>query len=177
MARGPIPADLKPEQVTAVIDTREQYPLDLSPLKMATGTLTTGDYSVVGLENIIAIERKSLDDLLCCVGRERERFDREVQRLLAYPVRALVIESGWQALERGEWRSEVSPGQAIGSVLSWIGQGLPVIMCYTHERAGTYVGRLCYLAARKRWREARGLITTVLEPKPEEATKEAEPAF
>src|ERR1700676_181303 len=106
MARCPIPAELSPEAVTAIIDTREQTPLDLAPLRVELGTLATGDYSVAGLETIVAIERKSLPDLLSCIGQERERFDREVVRLLAYPVRALVVESTWSELEAGDWRSK-----------------------------------------------------------------------
>ena len=80
-----------------------------------TGTLTTGDYSVQGLESIIAVERKSLSDLLGCVGQHRERFDREIQRLIAYPVRAIVIEATWADLERGDWQSRITPAAAIGS--------------------------------------------------------------
>ncbi len=157
-----LPADLSPASVVPLIDSREQLPLDLPSLAPPViTTLSTGDYSVMGLTNVVAIERKSLEDLLSCVGQERERFDREVQRLLAYPVRALVIESGWQALERGEWRSKVSPQAAVGSVLGWIAAGLPVVMCYTHERAGKYVARLLYTAARRRWREARELVAFV----------------
>jgi ERCC4-type nuclease len=158
-----IPADLRPEQVTAVIDTREQLPLDLSPLQTVSGTLATGDYSVQGLEHVIAIERKSLSDLLGCVGQERERFDREVQRLLAYPVRALVIESTWAEIEMGGWRSKITPQAAMGSLLGWIAQGLPVIMAENHDRAGRYASRLLYIAARRRYRETRGLIQAVNE--------------
>jgi ERCC4-type nuclease len=72
-----LPAELRPEQVTAIIDTREQLPLDLSPLGSTSGTLATGDYSVKGLEHVVAVERKSLADLLGCVGQHRERFDRK----------------------------------------------------------------------------------------------------
>ena len=161
--RNPLPAELRPEQVCAVVDTREQLPLDLSPLRMITATLATGDYSVVGLESVVAIERKSLSDLLACVGTERERFDREVQRLLAYPVRCLVGEATWPELERGEWRSQVTPAAAIGSCLGWIGAGLPIILAGDHERAGRYVSRLLYTAARRRWREARALAVGILE--------------
>ncbi len=159
-----LPAELKPDQVTAVIDTREQCPLDLSPLRTVPGTLSTGDYSVQGLESLVAIERKSLSDLLACIGVDRDRFDREVQRLLAYPVRAIVIEASWGDLEQGEWRSQVTPAAAIGSVLGWIAQGVPVIMAGDHERAGRYVSRLLYTAARRRWREARAMASTILEP-------------
>ena len=151
-------ATLTPEQVTAIIDTREQQPLDLSPLKCTTGTLTTGDYSVVGLEDVVAIERKSLPDLIACVGRERERFDREVQRLLAYPVRALVIESSWGELELGGWRGKVTPQAVIGSLLGWTALGLPIVLADDHRRAGLYVSRLLFIAARRRWKEARALV-------------------
>jgi ERCC4-type nuclease len=158
-----LPAELKPEQVTAIVDTREQTPLDVSPLRSITGTLTTGDYSILGLESVVAIERKSLLDLLGCIGGERERFDREVIRLLAYPVRCLVVESSWSDLERGEWRSKITPAAAVGSVLGWIAMGLPVIMADSHARAGKYVSRLLFTAARRRWRECRSLAGTIAE--------------
>jgi ERCC4-type nuclease len=171
MPRGPIPAELKPEQVTAIVDTREQFALDLTPLKADVGTLATGDYSVRGLEDYVAVERKSLEDLLGCIGRERERFEREIQRLLAYPQRLLVVESGWLAIDRGEWRAQVTPKQVKHSVLSWQARGLPIHFSYTHERAGQDVAAFLFLAARRRWREARGLITSVCES---EGTHESE---
>jgi hypothetical protein len=131
-------AELRPSDVTAVIDTREQTPLDLAPLATVRGTLSTGDYSIVGLETVVAIERMSLGDLLACVGQERERFDREVQRLLAYPVRCLVVESTWTELEAGEWRSKVTASAAVGSLLGWVASGLPILMAGDHQRAGRY---------------------------------------
>ena len=90
-----LPSKLTAEQLTCVIDSREQWPLDVSPLQTVKGTLPTADYTIQGLENFIAIERKNLDDLLGCCGRERERFEKEIQRLLGYPCRALVIETTW----------------------------------------------------------------------------------
>jgi DNA excision repair protein ERCC-4 len=167
--RQRIAAELRPEQVTAIIDTREQLPLDLSPLRIVTGTLATGDYTVRGLEHVVAIERKSLGDLLGCIGQHRERFDREIQRLLAHPVRAVVVEATWPDLEQGEWRSQVTPAAAVGSVLGWIAAGVPIIMAGDHARAGRYVGRLLYTAARRRWREARALMG----PPPDEGSAAA----
>jgi DNA excision repair protein ERCC-4 len=161
--KSPIPAELRPEQVVAIIDTREQLPLDLAPLAVEAGTLATGDYSVKGLVDVVAIERKSLADLLGCIGQERERFDREVMRMLAYPCRAIVVEAAWADLEAGGWRSRVTPAAAVGSCLGWIAAGVPMIMAGDHERAGRYVGRLLFTAARRRWREARALILPVQE--------------
>ena len=159
-----LPKELKPADIVAVVDTREQHPLDLSPLQSVPGTLATGDYSVLGLESIVAIERKSLPDLVACVGRDRGRFDREVQRLLAYPVRTLIIESSWGEIELGGWRGKVSPNVVIGSLLGWIAAGLPVVLAEDHQRAGLYVSRLLFIAARRRWREARSLASAILEP-------------
>jgi len=67
--RSALPAELPIEAVTAIIDTCEQLPLDLAPLAVEPGMLATGDYSVAGLESIVAVERKSLSDLLACVGQ------------------------------------------------------------------------------------------------------------
>jgi len=158
-----IPAELPTEAVTAIQDTREQLPLCLEPLRVEVATLATGDYSVRGLESIVAIERKSLSDLLGCIGQDRERFDREVIRLLAYPVRALVVESTWHELEAGNWRSKVSPAAAVGSCLGWVAMGLPIIMAADHARAGQYVAKLLYTAARRRWRESRALLAGLEE--------------
>jgi ERCC4-type nuclease len=160
--RSTLPAELRPEAVTAVIDTREQLPLDLAPLAVERGTLATGDYSVVGLESIVAVERKSLSDLLCCIGQERERFDREVMRLLAYPCRAVVVETTWPELEAGDWRSKITAAAAVGSCIGWIAAGLPIILAGDHARAGRFVAKLLYTAARRRWREARALAGGII---------------
>jgi len=149
----------------ALIDTREQLPLDLSPLRAETTSLTTGDYSVKFLDHVVSVERKSLGDLVTCVGRERERFDREVERLLAFPVRCLVIESTWPAIEMGQWRGKVTASQVEGSLIGWIAKGLPVAMVGSHERAGRFVSRLLYTTARRRWQESREFISGVVNQK------------
>jgi len=154
-------AMLEPSEVRAVIDTREQTPLDLQPLQSQPGTLTTGDYSVLGLESVIAIERKSLPDLIGCVGRDRERFEREVMRLKAYPVRAIVVEATWADIERGAWRGKVKPESVIGSCIGWIAAGVPVLMVGDHQRAGVHVSRMLFIAARRRWKEARHLVNSI----------------
>lgn len=142
-------ARIKPEQLTAIVDTREQTPLDLSPLRVERGTLSTGDYSIVGLEDEVSIERKSLGDLLACVGRERERFERELDRLRAYRVRCLVVESSWQEIEQGDWRSKLKPSQVSSSLLRWLETGIPIALVGDHARAGRFVSRLLFLAGRR----------------------------
>lgn len=144
------------------MDTREQSPLDLSPLRVSIGTLPTGDYSIVGLENIVCVERKSLADLLACVGRERERFDREMLRILAYPSRLLVVEAPWQQVCDGPYdRSSVASSAVFGSLLGWMAAGIPIAFARDHADAGRLVSRFLFIAARRRWREAQSLIDSL----------------
>lgn len=149
---------INPSDIVAVIDTREKLKLDLSPLRVVAGTLDTGDYSVQGLEHLVAIERKSIPDLVACVGRERPRFDRECQRLLSYPTRAIVVEGSWRDLEIGPglpggWRGQTSAAAVQGSVLGWVALGIPVLMAHDAQTAGRMVARLLYITARRRWLE------------------------
>jgi len=169
---------LKPESVIAIIDSREQLPLNLSPLRTALGTLATGDYALLASPDVCRVERKSLPDLVACVGSERERFDREVARLLAYPVRILVVEATWQQIESHEatmpqWRGKVSRESVIGSLLNWQAQGLSIHMAGDHHHAGRYVARLLFTIARRRYRELREFVSAATEPFGE-STKEIE---
>lgn len=158
-----LPVALTPASVVAIIDSREQLPFDLTPLQTISGTLDAGDYSVRGLENQIAVERKSLPDLIACCGVERDRFERELMRLLGYPCRAVIVESPWSALEAGGWRSKLTPQSATGSILSWIGQGIPFLFCTDRDAAQRATVRLLFSAARRRYREIRSLVATITE--------------
>lgn len=110
---------LSPEDVLAIVDTREQLPLEL-PLRTITDTLTTGDYSVSGFEDLICCERKSLPDLIGCMTSGRKRFEREMLRMKAYEARCVVVEASWQQLRDGDYRSRITPEAATHSVVSWI---------------------------------------------------------
>jgi len=139
---------MKPEPCI-IIDSREQTPLAFPNLPATVGTLTTGDYSVAGLEHLIAVERKSIDDLLGCVGRDRVRFKRELQRLRAYRFRLLVVEASAADLDAGQWRSNLQPAHVVGSLAAWTAQyGLPIWLAGDHAGAGRFVERYLYQCAR-----------------------------
>jgi DNA excision repair protein ERCC-4 len=146
---------------TAVIDTREQHPFDLKPMQTVPGTLNVGDYSIFGLESVIAIERKSLPDLVACCGRERERFQRELDRLRGWPVSAVVIECSWEDIQSGDWRSQLTPGQVRASLESFIAQGHCIVMGGNRKTASKLTRGILFYAARYRWREARAMVACV----------------
>ena len=107
-----------------VIDSREQAPFSFSGEIYAgtttkAGTLDTGDYSLAGLEDKAAIERKSLPDLVACLGRERPRFERELQRAAALECFCVVIEGTWQQLAQGQYRSRLAPHAACQSIAAF----------------------------------------------------------
>lgn len=120
----------RPGGPVIVIDTREQAPLSFS-LPAERGTLATGDYSLKGLEPHIAIERKSVDDLVGClkVG-QRERFERELTRGRALDYFALVVEGRLEDLAAGHYRSDMNPKAVVQSLMAFsVRYRLPIFCC------------------------------------------------
>lgn len=81
---------------TIIIDTREQTPWPFRDVvdtikqqrtilvaRSVREGLKTGDYSIVGCEDKLTIERKSGDDIISSVSYGRDRFLREHQRMQA----------------------------------------------------------------------------------------------
>lgn len=101
-----------------ISDTREQKAYRFPG---ATRTaLETGDYSIEGLENKVAVERKTRNDLLSCIGTERDRFTRELERLSKFDLAVIMIECNFRdMLNLPNW-SELHKSQVFGSILSWI---------------------------------------------------------
>jgi DNA excision repair protein ERCC-4 len=100
-----------------VVDSREQRPyrFDEAVVKL----LPSGDYSLLGFEERVAIERKSKKDAYASLGRERERFEREVERLSRFEYAAIVVEASLKGfLSRPDF-SQLNPKTAINSLLAW----------------------------------------------------------
>jgi DNA excision repair protein ERCC-4 len=157
---------LQTRDIVFLVDTREQTPLDFSPLlpqklfRTAPATLETGDYSVRGLEREVAVERKSVADLVMCVGKERERFEREMHRLLAYPARCVLVEGLWSDIENGfdaskmlPWRSQVTPAAVVGSVQGWMAHGIPFHFAADRVQAARFTANFMWIATQRRFRQ------------------------
>ena len=144
---------LQPQDIELIIDSREQLPLDLQPFRTRVHGLVTGDYSITGLERRVACERKSLQDLIMCVGKERERFEREIQRLLGYETRAIFVEGSWKQIENKEYRGEVHPNAAMASVMGWMARGIPIMFCSSAAEMSTMLKRFMFVVAQRHWRE------------------------
>jgi len=123
-----------------IVDSREQTPFSFDrwpDCEVTTGTLPTGDYSLSGLEDKIAIERKSLNDLLgCLTGADRDRFERELARARGLDCFAVVVESGFLELTAKQYRSSMNPHSACQSILAFqVRYGIPFFFAGSRQAA------------------------------------------
>lgn len=111
------PVRLSELRPVIAVDTREQTPLRFSRLESKTVTLQTGDYSFIGGENHLAVERKSIPDLVaCCMGQNRERFSRELHRLRGFTFRRLLIIGTRSEIETAQYRSAIKPRSVLATL-------------------------------------------------------------
>lgn len=118
-----------------LVDTREQAPLTPWLIKngrrfrLATtrATLETADYTIAGLEAHVAIERKSLPDLIFTlfgattdsVGERdahQDRFREELTRMRSHAFRMLLIEGSRADIWKRRYRSSVEPIEVMNLV-------------------------------------------------------------
>jgi ERCC4-type nuclease len=107
-------ADLLP---VIAIDTREQAALKFTRLHSVEQTLSTGDYSICGLEDSFAVERKSVFDLTnCCLSSNRDRFERVLHRLRAYRFKRLLVVGSREDIIEGRYYWRIAPKAVLATL-------------------------------------------------------------
>ncbi|MBN1605497.1 MAG: hypothetical protein JW940_02635 [Polyangiaceae bacterium] len=107
------------ERPRILVDHREKRPWAFSDaVDVETVVLPTADYSLAGFSDQVAVERKSLDDLVLCVGPERERFLDSCRRMQAYPLRVLVVEAELCDVLGHRYESRTHPQSVIGTTVA-----------------------------------------------------------
>ena len=118
---------------TIAYDTREQLPFSFADIRIdrkkafvmtQRRTLPTGDYSIIGYEENVCVERKSLADLYQTLGKGRERFLRELERMQTMDYSAVVIEATWQQIayptyDNPLFYSKMNPNAVIETIRQW----------------------------------------------------------
>jgi len=74
---------------------------------------------VTGFIDQVAVERKTIDDLIGCLSRSRKRFENELSRARHYQLFAVVIEGAFDDIRQGKYRSELHPNAAIQTLITW----------------------------------------------------------
>lgn len=131
-----------------LIDSREQQPFTLlahHPNWVGgerRATLKTGDYTVQGMESLLALERKNLSDLVACIVTYRRRFLASCERLAKFRWKAVLIEASYEDIERN-WDesgipSEVHPNAVCGTLDAIEAKfAIPIIYTSTHRELAT----------------------------------------
>jgi ERCC4-type nuclease len=170
----PLPAlrhlgDLADRLPTVIIDSREQDPLPLRRLPVIRAGLYSGDYSVNGLQDVFAVERKTVDDLAsCCSGDNRERFERELHRLRGYRFKRLLVIGQRVEIELKRYRSSIAPAAVLGTLSAFeVRYDCPVVWAPTPEAGAELVERWAWYAAREAVEQVNALYrhSTSMEPK------------
>lgn len=157
----PMP-ELQPEAITAICDTREQLPYNLSPLRMERKTLPTADYSILGLETECALERKSINDLTGCMTSGRERFTAELQRLRGYHHRCIVVECAWSDILEGRYRSKLNPKSAAHTIASWTSNyAVPFAFVGDRQAGEKFTRAFLFLTAKANWQKMQAFAGEV----------------
>jgi ERCC4-type nuclease len=106
-----------PDRLVIVVDTREQRPYTLRDSEVCTQQ--TADYSIKGLQQEIGLERKTKKDLYNSLGVNRDRFERELQRMSKLRYGAIVIEATLDDLLVPPPFSRINPASVIRTLIAW----------------------------------------------------------
>ncbi|WP_156920865.1 ERCC4 domain-containing protein [Fundidesulfovibrio putealis] len=122
-----------------VVDSREKRPWLFSgypDVEVVRGTLKTGDYSLPGFEDQVALERKSLQDLIGSLSAGRDRFEREMERLAAMEFAAVLVEASAEDIAKGKFRGNMNPTSVLQSIYSWtVRHNVHFLLCGTRKHA------------------------------------------
>jgi ERCC4-type nuclease len=150
---------LKTPRGVVLVDTREQNPFDFSRFSnwftaVNKKALAIGDYTIAGLEDMCAVERKDLADLVHSFTRERSVFVERLRRMRSCPHRLLVITSTLSQVKSRYPHSNANPNRILQSLIAVLaGLGVPFVTTETHELGEEIVASYLYQIHLYNWLE------------------------
>jgi len=131
------------------IDSREQHPYTFE-CQTERKKLKFGDYSVVGLEEKISVERKSLKDFESTVIHEMSRFRAELDGLRNMFASIIIVEADMDYIMKGSADISCAPAALVGwSAYIHVNWGVPVLWCGSRVTAIKFVDKFLREATRK----------------------------
>lgn len=104
---------------------------------MIVEKLDYGDYAIKDYDRIVIIERKQNVVELCGnIGKYRERFESELQRMVDANVlrKYIVIEDYWSSVVKKQRYSRMHPNSIFESIIALqVKYDIPFLFCGTHE--------------------------------------------
>lgn len=129
-------ADSRERKSYADIISRRGVGVEISGLK-------TGDYTIKGLENKFAIERKTLTDFISSITHKRKSFEEKVvQASKNLSFYAIVIECTLHDITNHNYSNDVAPEAILNTILCWtVKYHIPIILCESRSGgAQTVIG-------------------------------------
>jgi ERCC4-type nuclease len=141
-----------------VIDTREREPYGFD-CPTVRRKLEAGDYSVAGLEDAVAVERKSLKDFVSTVIHDFVRFAAELQKLSNLDAACVVVEADLDQVLRGLAAGacgNVAPESLLGATVHIsLHYGVPVFWCGSRQAGRAFTDAFLRMFVRLRAEGAR----------------------
>jgi ERCC4-type nuclease len=148
-----------PRPVIPVVDTREQHPFEFTRFEgwfagVEKRALKLGDYFVNGLEDVCAVERKDLSDLVHSCTADRAAFVHRLRLMSEYPHRLLVITSAFSQVKSPYSHSLIDPNRITQFLMAALaGLQVPFVCSETHELGEELVGSYLYQVHLYHWLE------------------------
>ncbi|HET9623257.1 MAG TPA: ERCC4 domain-containing protein [Kofleriaceae bacterium] len=142
----------RPRRPVVVVDTREQQPYMFDPARVdvVRRALVAGDYALEGYENMLVIERKSLDDYVASVILTRDRFLRELKILAGYNLPLILVEASFEDVDAHRYRAGVHPNAVLGATVAiMVDYQVGVVFCGDRQQACQFAEDLLVRAHRK----------------------------
>ena len=153
---------LRTPRPTLVVDTREQNPFSFARFQdwfsgVEKKPLEVGDYSVAGLEDVCALERKDLNDLVRSFTVDRSVFVKRLRRMSEFPDRLLIVTAPLSQVKARYEHSPADPNQITQSLIATLaGLRVPFLCVETHELGEEIVASYLYQIHLYHWLESHG---------------------
>ena len=126
--------------------------------------LPTGDYTLLGMEKEIAVERKTLPDLVNSVIQERKNFITRCEKLSNFKKKCIVIEGALSSLKTPYRESQAHPNAVLGSIIAaqerW---NIPLYFLDNFLLAEEFVASMLSKYYAYRWLEENGYKSCIIE--------------
>lgn len=143
-----------------LVDTREKNPFSFHRFGhwfsgIQKTALETGDYSIAGLEQVCAVERKDLPDLVQSLTTNRRVFVERLRRMSCHRHRLLVITAALSQVKSRYPFSDASPNRITQSLVAALaGLAVPFLCVETHELGEEIVASYLYQVFLYTWLES-----------------------
>jgi DNA excision repair protein ERCC-4 len=126
--------------------------------------LRIGDYSLLGMEDEVVVERKTVPDLVRSIIQERKDFIKKCERLSAFKKKCLVIEGSLSTVKTPYEESQAHPNAVLGSLLAvqerW---NIPIHFLDDFLLAEEFVASMLSKYHAYRWLEMNGFQRCLIE--------------